>query len=94
MSLAAALLAVSLAAGGASWTETDPATLGMDPAPLKAVEDQVRSGTLVKLTGLLVARHGKLVFERYFGGSGPDTLLDTRSATQTLTRDLVGAASP
>ncbi len=92
MPLAGALLAVSLAAGGASWTAADPSSAGLDPAPLRSVEDQVRSGTLVKLTGLLVARHGKLVFERYFGGAGADTLLDTRSATKTITSDLVGAA--
>ncbi len=92
MSFAGALLGVALAAGGATWTEGDPAAAGLDPAPLRAIEDQVRSGTLVKLTGVLVARHGTLVLERYFGEAGPDTLLDTRSATKTLTGYLVGAA--
>ena len=92
MPFAGALLAVCLAAGGATWTEGDPAAAGIDPVPLRAVEEQVRSGGLVKLTGLLVARHGTLVFERYFGGAGADTLLDTRSATKTLTGYLVGAA--
>jgi CubicO group peptidase (beta-lactamase class C family) len=92
MPAAGALLAISLAAGGAVWTEADPAAAGIDPAPLRAVEDQVRTGALVKLTGLLVARHGTLVFERYFGDAGPDTLLDTRSATKSLTALLVGAA--
>ena len=92
MPLAGALLAFSLAAGGATWPEGDPAAAGVDPAPLRGVEDQVRSGALVKLTGILVARRGTLLFERYFGGAGPDTLLDTRSATKTVTGDLVGAA--
>lgn len=92
MAVAGALLCVTLAAAGAPWTEGDPAAMGIDPAPLRAVEDQVRSGALVKLTGLLVARHGTLVFERYFGDAGPDTLLDTRSATKTLAGYLVGAA--
>ena len=92
MSVAGALLAVSLAAGGATWTEGDLTTAGLDPAPLRAIEDQARSGALVKLTGVLVARHGTLVFERYLGEAGPDTLLDTRSATKTLTGYLVGAA--
>jgi len=92
MPLSGALLSVTLAAGGAAWTEADPAASGVEPAPLRAVEAQVRSGVLVKLTGLLVARHGALVFERYFGEAGPDTLLDTRSATKTLTGYLVGAA--
>ena len=87
-----ALLALSLAAGGATWTEADPPSIRIDPAPLRAVEEQVRSGSLVKLTGVLVARQGKLVFERYFGEANADTLLDTRSATKTLTGYLVGAA--
>jgi CubicO group peptidase (beta-lactamase class C family) len=92
MSLAGALLSLSLAAGGAPWTEGEPAAAGVDPAPLRGVGEQVRSGALVKLTGLLVARHGTLVFERYFGEAGPDALLDTRSATKTLTGYLAGAA--
>jgi len=92
MPLFGALLTMSLAAGGASWTEADPASTGIDPAPLRTVEDQVRAGTLVKLTGVLVARHGTLVFERYFDPANPEALLDTRSATKTLTSYLVGAA--
>ncbi|HTS82871.1 MAG TPA: serine hydrolase [Myxococcaceae bacterium] len=92
MGFGTTLLAISLAAGPGGWAEGDPATVGLDAAPLQAVEDQVRSGALVKLTGLLVARHGTLVFERYFGTAGPDALLDTRSATKTVTGYLVGAA--
>ena len=92
MLLFGALLAMSLAAGGASWTEADPASTGLDPGPLRAIEDQVRTGTLVKLTAVLVARHGTLAFERYFGAANQDALLDTRSATKTITSDLVGAA--
>lgn len=92
MPLAGALLSLTLAAGGAPWIEGEPTTAGVDPGPLLAVEQQVRSGALVKLTGLLVARDGTLVFERYFGDAGRDTLLDTRSATKTLAGYLVGAA--
>jgi CubicO group peptidase (beta-lactamase class C family) len=92
MPQAALLLALSLAAGGASWSEAEPSSVGIDPGPLRTIEDQARSGGLVKLTGVLVARHGTLVFERYFGGAGADTLLDTRSATKTLAGYLVGAA--
>lgn len=92
MPLAGALICVTLAAGGATSIEGEPTTAGVDPGPLRAVEQQVRSGALVKLTGLLVARHGTLLFERYFGDAGRDTLLDTRSATKTLAGYLVGAA--
>jgi CubicO group peptidase (beta-lactamase class C family) len=92
MPFAGALLCVALATGGAPWPEADPATAGVDAATLRTVEDQVRAGSLVKLTSVLVARNGTLLFERYFGDAGPDTLLDTRSATKTLTGYLVGAA--
>jgi CubicO group peptidase (beta-lactamase class C family) len=92
MPQAAALLALTLTAAGATWTEADPSSTGLDPAPLRAIEDQVRSGALVKLTGVLVARHGTLVLERYFGGANADALLDTRSATKTVVSYLVGAA--
>jgi len=92
MPLAGAVLVLMLSAGGASWREGEPAAVGVDVALLRTVEDQVRSGAVVKLTALLVARHGTLVFERYFGDAGSDTLLDTRSATKTVTGYLVGAA--
>ncbi|MGZ3446324.1 MAG: serine hydrolase domain-containing protein [Myxococcaceae bacterium] len=92
MPVAGALLCLTLTAGGAAWSEGEPAAAGVDPVQLRAVEEQVRSGALVKLTGLLVARNGTLIFERYFGDAGRDTLLDTRSATKTLTGYLVGAA--
>ena len=82
----AAVLAVALAAGGAPWNEAEPASAGVDPGPLRAIEEQVRSGALVKLTSVLVARRGSLIFERYFGEANADTLLDTRSATKTVKR--------
>jgi CubicO group peptidase (beta-lactamase class C family) len=88
----AAVLAAASASGGAPWEEAGPETQGIDPAPLARIADDVQAGKLVKLTGVLVARRGKLVFERYFGDARADTLLDTRSATKTLTGMLVGIA--
>ena len=90
--LAVGMLVLGAAGSGAAWTQVDPSTQGIDRAPLEALEAQVSSGKLVKLTGVLVARHGQLVFERYFGGADAGTLLDTRSATKTVTGMLVGAA--
>jgi CubicO group peptidase (beta-lactamase class C family) len=42
--------------------------------------------------GVLIARHGKLVFEEYFHGEHRDRLHETRSAAKSLTATLIGAA--
>ena len=45
----------------------------------------------MKIGSVLVARHGKLVYEGYFDGDA-STLRDTRSATKSITDALVGIA--
>lgn len=45
-----------------------------------------------QLHAILVARHGQLVYERYFNGYGVDTPHDMRSATKSITSLLVGMA--
>jgi CubicO group peptidase (beta-lactamase class C family) len=42
--------------------------------------------------GVLIARHGKLVFEEYFHGQHRDALHNVRSASKSLTSLVVGAA--
>jgi CubicO group peptidase (beta-lactamase class C family) len=42
--------------------------------------------------GILIARHGKLVFEEYFHGEHADKPHNTRSASKTLTTVVLGAA--
>ena len=66
---------------------------GPTPAPAwEAMEAAIRAGGFPKLTSILVARHGNLVYERYFNGAEASTRLDTRSATKTITGMLVGIA--
>jgi CubicO group peptidase (beta-lactamase class C family) len=87
------LIGLMLAAGtgeGANWEPADLKAEGIDSPPLERIAVDVQAGKLVKLTSVLVARHGKLVFERYFGEATADSLLDTRSATKTITGMLVG----
>ena len=56
------------------------------------LEAQIRKGdTFKKIGSVVVSKHGKVVYERYFEGDG-QTLRDTRSATKTITSALVGIA--
>jgi CubicO group peptidase (beta-lactamase class C family) len=55
------------------------------------MEAAIRSGEFKKIGSVLIARHGKLVYETYFEGDAA-TLRDTRSATKTITNALIGIA--
>jgi CubicO group peptidase (beta-lactamase class C family) len=58
---------------------------------LHAMEAAVRSGDFKKIGSVLIARHGKLLYENYFDGDA-STLRDTRSATKSITDVLIGIA--
>ncbi len=68
-----------------------PESVGVAAKPLHDMDAAVRSGEFKKIGSVLVARHGKLVFEDYFDGDA-GTLRDTRSATKSITDMLVGIA--
>ena len=79
-------------AAASGWSEGSLEAVGLSAAPLRRMEEAVRSGELVKVSAVLIARHGKLVYERYFGGNTAASLLNTRSATKTVTSMLIGIA--
>ncbi len=68
-----------------------PEGVGMTAKPLHDMEAANRAGEFKKIGSVLVARHGKLVYEAYFEGDSK-TLRDTRSATKSITDVLVGIA--
>jgi CubicO group peptidase (beta-lactamase class C family) len=68
-----------------------PEGAGVSIEKLHAMESAVRSGDFKKIGSVLVARHGKLIYEGYFDGDA-STLRDTRSATKSVTDILVGIA--
>ena len=72
-------------------TVAAPESVGVAAKPLHDMDAAVRSGEFKKIGSVLVARHGKLVFEDYFDGDA-GTLRDTRSATKSITDMLVGIA--
>lgn len=73
------------------WPRGTPAESGIDAAKLEAMEKAIRGGEFKKIGSVVVARHGKLIYEGYFEGNA-ETLRDTRSATKSITGVLVGIA--
>jgi CubicO group peptidase (beta-lactamase class C family) len=68
-----------------------PDSVGVAAKPLHDMDSAIRGGEFKKIGSVLVARHGKLIFEDYFDGDA-GTLRDTRSATKSITDVLVGIA--
>jgi CubicO group peptidase (beta-lactamase class C family) len=73
------------------WPTTSLESAGISSKPLQDLETAVRSGEFKKIGSVLIARHGKLVYESYFDGDA-NSLRDTRSATKSITDVLVGVA--
>lgn len=73
------------------WQTGSPAEAGLKEAKLHDMEKAIRSGEFKKIGSVLIARHGKLIYEGYFDGDA-NTLRDTRSATKSITDVLVGIA--
>jgi CubicO group peptidase (beta-lactamase class C family) len=74
------------------WTVARADAVGMSVEKLGAMERAIRAGDFPKLTSVVIARHGKLVYEGYFGETDQNTLRNTRSATKTITGMLLGIA--
>jgi len=64
------------------WPRATPADVGIDAGRLQAMEAAAARGEFPKLGSVLVARHGKLVYERYFEGDA-QTLRALRAATKS-----------
>lgn len=59
---------------------------------LNSMDLHVTSGKLQMISSILIGREGKLVFENYYNGFNDTSLLNTRSATKTITSLLIGKA--
>lgn len=74
----------------APWETTTAAAAGMD---VEALDRAVRAAEAIEeLRSLVVVRGGRLVLERYLGGTGPDTPVDVRSVTKSVVSLLAGIA--
>jgi CubicO group peptidase (beta-lactamase class C family) len=61
-------------------------------AQFDAVTTAIEAGTFKQITSVVVARHGKVVYEHYFDQAGAEGLRNTRSVTKTVAGMLVGLA--
>ncbi len=67
-----------------------PAEQGLDPAIIAEVER--RAGEIEDLSSLLILRNGRMVSERYFQGSGPETAFNVKSVSKSVISALAGIA--
>lgn len=85
-------LASPPAATGDGWEVSSLAAEGLDQARLDALERSLIEGQYQPPDALVVARNGRLVYEQYWNGFGPERLHDLRSATKSITSLLAGIA--
>lgn len=71
--------------------KVSPEQVGLSSDKLKAMEASIRGGDFKKIGSVVLAQHGKIIYEGYFEGDAR-TLRDTRSATKSITDILVGMA--
>jgi CubicO group peptidase (beta-lactamase class C family) len=73
------------------WEVASVASAGLDDARLVELATAIDEGEFGDISSILVARDGKLVYEKYFSGNAAD-LRNTRSVTKTITGMLLGQA--
>ncbi len=74
-----------------SWTRATPAQVGLDETAITALVKRIRDGQNA-VRSLLIVRHGYLVTEEYFNGSGPNVLHTLQSVTKSVTALTTGVA--
>lgn len=74
----------------ASWETVAARDVGLDHDAM--VVAGVRAASVDRMRSLLVVRHGRLAYERYFNGARRDALADVRSVTKSVVGALVGLA--
>jgi CubicO group peptidase (beta-lactamase class C family) len=77
---------------GDGWPTATPEAAGFAADGLRAMADAIASGAFQRISSVLVARRGQLVYEGYFDGADHTSIRNTRSATKTITSMLIGIA--
>ena len=73
------------------WPISPPSREGLDPGRLVELDAHIQA-QLPHVESLLVARHGSLVFEKYYGDASRDGLHNIQSMTKSVSSALVGIA--
>jgi CubicO group peptidase (beta-lactamase class C family) len=85
------LAAMAFAQSAGDDRPTDSTQSASSKERLQAMESAIRAGDFKKIGSVLIARHGKMIYETYFDGDA-NSLRDTRSATKSITDALIGIA--
>jgi CubicO group peptidase (beta-lactamase class C family) len=91
-SLSTAFAACLLAIANATAATPIVPAAGVAPAGFDGVTKAVEAGEFDRITSILVARDGKLLYEHYFDDGGREARRNTRSVTKTIAGMLVGLA--
>jgi CubicO group peptidase (beta-lactamase class C family)/GNAT superfamily N-acetyltransferase len=82
--------AIYVDASPIAWETAAPGEMGLDAARLEAAADE--AGLSDNLASMLVIRHGKLVFERYFNGSDVSQANNVHSLSKSILSVVTGIA--
>ncbi len=74
------------------WISTLPEDEEMNENLLQILTDSTLNGNLVKTHSILIARHGKLIYEKYFSGYNEFTMHDMRSGSKSISSSITGIA--
>ena len=86
-----ALLIAASAGQAQEWPVSTASKQGLSQETLSRLDQQIRT-QLPHLRSLLIARHGRLVVENYYGDASPDGLHNMQSMTKSVSSALVGIA--
>jgi CubicO group peptidase (beta-lactamase class C family) len=73
------------------WLVARASSVQLSEQRLAVMDSAVRAGAFGRLSSVVIARRGQLVFEAYYSGT-PEQARNTRSVTKTVTGMLIGLA--